>query len=71
MAIAWLCLRAPLDASRFLMGSGNERGVIAISLKSTHTEDFMGANAKDGSCELQVDVFQVVSWYVKFYFHFL
>ncbi|KAB2057147.1 hypothetical protein ES319_A11G149400v1 [Gossypium barbadense] len=70
--VAWLCQQTPLHASRFLMGSGNERGAIAISLKSTQfTEGFMSANSKDGSCELRVDVFQVVPWYVKVYFHSL
>ncbi|MBA0617776.1 hypothetical protein Godav_027196 [Gossypium davidsonii] len=59
--VAWLCQQTPLHASRFLMGSGNERAAIAISLKSTQfTEGFMSANSKDGSCELRVDVFQVV-----------
>ncbi|KAE8668769.1 hypothetical protein F3Y22_tig00112285pilonHSYRG00239 [Hibiscus syriacus] len=59
--VARLCLQAPLHASRFLMGTGNGRDVIAISLKYTHTEDFLGAtNAKDGSCELRVDDFHVV-----------
>ncbi|TYG45267.1 hypothetical protein ES288_D11G160300v1 [Gossypium darwinii] len=70
--VAWLCQQTPLHASRFLMGSGNERAAIAISLKSTQfTEGFMSANSKDGSCELRVDVFQVVPWYVKVYFHSL
>ena len=32
--IAWSSPHAPLYASRFSMGSGNERGAIAISLKS-------------------------------------
>lgn len=31
----------------------------------------MSANSKDESCELRVDVFQVVPWYVKVYFHSL
>ncbi|PPR98637.1 hypothetical protein GOBAR_AA22030 [Gossypium barbadense] len=70
--VAWLCQQTPLHASRFLMGSGNERGAIAISLKSTQfTEGFMSANSKDGSCELRVDVFQVVPWYVKGCFRFI
>ncbi|GMJ00680.1 hypothetical protein like AT3G07140 [Hibiscus trionum] len=70
--VVWLCRQAPLHASRFLMGSGNERGAIAISLKSTQSsESFMGANSDDERCELRVDVFQVVPWYVKVYFHSL
>ncbi|TYI19698.1 hypothetical protein ES332_A07G182700v1 [Gossypium tomentosum] len=70
--VVWLCQQAPLHASRFLMGSGNERGAIAISLKSTQSsEAFMGSNSNDERCELRVDVFQVVPWYVKVYFHSL
>ncbi|KAK8640153.1 hypothetical protein V6N13_007912 [Hibiscus sabdariffa] len=70
--VVWLCQQAPLHASRFLMGSGNERGAIAISLKSTQSsEGFMGANSDHERCELRVDVFQVVPWYVKVYFHSL
>ncbi|XVF21368.1 hypothetical protein REPUB_Repub12eG0084400 [Reevesia pubescens] len=68
--VVWLCQQAPLHASRFLMGSGNERGAITISLKSTQlSEGFMGANTNDERCELRVNVFQVVPWYVKVYFH--
>ncbi|CAN1318393.1 GPI transamidase component PIG-T [Linum perenne] len=33
--VFWSCQQAPLRASRFLMGSGNERGAIAILLQST------------------------------------
>ncbi|MBA0847901.1 hypothetical protein Goshw_025393 [Gossypium schwendimanii] len=70
--VVWLCQQAPLHANRFLMGSGNERGAIAISLKSTQSsEGFMGSNSNDERCELRVDVFQVVPWYVKVYFHSL
>ncbi|XVF72258.1 hypothetical protein PTKIN_Ptkin12aG0105700 [Pterospermum kingtungense] len=70
--VVWLCQQAPLHASRFLMGSGNERGAIAISLKSTQfSEGFIGSNSADERCELRVDVFQVVPWYVKVYFHSL
>ncbi|XVF32180.1 hypothetical protein REPUB_Repub17cG0059700 [Reevesia pubescens] len=70
--VVWLCQQAPLHASRFLMGSGNERGAIAVSLKSTQSsEGFMGASSHDERCELRVNVFQVVPWYVKVYFHSL
>ncbi|XP_021273638.1 GPI transamidase component PIG-T isoform X1 [Herrania umbratica] len=70
--VVWSCQSAPLHSSRFLMGSGNERGAIAISLKSTQLwEGFMGAFDNNERCELQVDVFQVVPWYVKVYFHSL
>ncbi|GAU44938.1 hypothetical protein TSUD_351530 [Trifolium subterraneum] len=43
--IVWSSPHAPLYASRFLMGIGNERGSIAISLKSTDlTKGFIAAN---------------------------
>ncbi|OMO86865.1 GPI transamidase component PIG-T [Corchorus capsularis] len=70
--VIWSCQQAPLHASRFLMGSGNERGAIAIFLKSKQlNEGFIGFNADNERCELRVDVFQVVPWYVKVYFHSL
>lgn len=70
--VVWACQQAPLHATRFLMGSGNERGVIAISLKSTEmTKGLLGANAIDDRCKVQVDVFQVVPWYIKVYYHSL
>ncbi|KAF9586987.1 hypothetical protein IFM89_039859 [Coptis chinensis] len=71
LPMVWACLQAPFHASRFLMGSGNERGSIAISLRSTKSDlGFSGGNAIDGS-SIQVVVFQVVPWYVKVYFHTL
>ncbi|KAL7003148.1 hypothetical protein U1Q18_004306 [Sarracenia purpurea var. burkii] len=64
--------RAPLHASRFLMGSGNERGAIAITLKPTkQCKDFQNAPINGDRCSLQVNVFQVVPWYVKVYYHTL
>ncbi|BBH10031.1 GPI transamidase component Gpi16 subunit family protein [Prunus dulcis] len=39
LPVVWSCQKAPLHASRFLMGSGNERGAIAISLRSTEVSD--------------------------------
>ncbi|WJX91919.1 hypothetical protein P8452_73634 [Trifolium repens] len=43
--VVWSSPHAPLYASRYLMGSGNERGSIAISLKSTElTKGFIAAN---------------------------
>lgn len=63
--IVWSSPQAPLHASRFLMGSGNERGAIAISLKSAEPNN---GNITD-TCRLRVDVFQVVPWYVKMYYH--
>lgn len=70
--VRWSSQLAPLHASRFLMGSGNERGAIAISFKSTRIigeEQF--ATGGEGNCFLRVNVFQVVPWYVKVYYHTL
>ncbi|XP_010547095.1 PREDICTED: GPI transamidase component PIG-T-like isoform X2 [Tarenaya hassleriana] len=68
----WSSGQAPLHASRFLMGSGNERGAIAISLKSTETcEKLSGRDPSQGSCTLRADIFQVFPWYIKVYYHTL
>ncbi|XP_054781736.1 uncharacterized protein LOC129288945 isoform X2 [Prosopis cineraria] len=70
--VLWSSSPAPLYASRFLMGSGNERGAIAISLKSTElTLGFLGANGVEEGCRFQVNVLQIVPWYVKVYYHTL
>ena len=70
--VVWSCPRAPLHSTRFLMGSGNQRGTIAISFISTDLEEgFPGANIGEDSCKLQVDIFQVVPWYIKVYYHTL
>ncbi|KAH7576369.1 hypothetical protein ACOSQ2_003552 [Xanthoceras sorbifolium] len=70
--VVWSCQQAPLHASRFLMGSGNERGAIAIYLKPTElSEGLKKSNIVDKSCELRVNVFQVVPWYIKVYYHTL
>ncbi|XP_020212553.1 GPI transamidase component GPI16 [Cajanus cajan] len=70
--VVWSSSHAPLYASRFLMGSGNERGAIAISLKSTEmTKGLVSANNVEERCKLQVNVLQIVPWYVKVYYHTL
>ncbi|KAK9154869.1 hypothetical protein Sjap_002349 [Stephania japonica] len=67
--VVWSCVQAPFQANRFLLGSGNERGSIVISLRSTVSQRiFVGDEFGDG-CEVQVVIFQVVPWYVKIYFH--
>ncbi|XP_052170297.1 GPI transamidase component GPI16 isoform X2 [Diospyros lotus] len=72
LPVVWSCPQAPLHASRFLMGSGNERGAIAILLKPTKwIEGFQSSGMNGGSCNLQVNVFQIVPWYVKVYYHTL
>ncbi|XP_061362720.1 uncharacterized protein LOC133306420 isoform X2 [Gastrolobium bilobum] len=70
--VVWSSPHAPLYASRFLMGSGNERGAIAISLKSTElTQGFVAANNVGERCKLEVNVLQIVPWYIKVYYHTL
>ncbi|GAB4841349.1 hypothetical protein Ancab_022076 [Ancistrocladus abbreviatus] len=70
--VVWSCSQAPLYVNRFLMGSGNERGSIAVSLKSNgQIESFLGADVSRDGCKLRVDIFQVVPWYVKVYYHTL
>ncbi|XP_050130200.1 uncharacterized protein LOC126606855 isoform X2 [Malus sylvestris] len=69
--VVWSCQKAPLHASRFLMGSGNERGAIAISLRSMEVSDRLHTDTSEGSCKLEVKVFQVVPWYIKVYYHTL
>ncbi|EPS61471.1 hypothetical protein M569_13326, partial [Genlisea aurea] len=64
--VFWSSKKAPFHTSRFLTGSGNERGAIAISMKSN------GAVVSEpGGCSLRVGIFQVVPWYVKMYYHTL
>lgn len=70
--VVWSSPHAPLYASRFLMGSGNERGSIAISLKSTTlTKGCIAANNLEEGCKLQVNILQIVPWYIKVYYHTL
>jgi phosphatidylinositol glycan class T len=70
--VIWSCQQAPLHAIRFLMGSGNERGAIAILLKSTDLNDSSpGADSASDGCELHVNIFQIVPWYIRVYYHSL
>lgn len=71
LPVAWLCQQAPLRASRFLMGSGNERGAIAISLKSSGNNNTQRVGCSEKGSLLRIDIFQVVPWYVKVYYHTL
>lgn len=72
LPLVWSCQQAPVSVSRYLMGSGNERGSIAISLKSTRVgERMQNADSTAGECWLRADIFQVVPWYVKVYYHTL
>uniref|UniRef100_A0A7N0UHC0 GPI transamidase component PIG-T n=1 Tax=Kalanchoe fedtschenkoi TaxID=63787 RepID=A0A7N0UHC0_KALFE len=68
LPVIWSSSQAPLHSSRFSMGSGNERGAIAISLKSLKPKQ--GLSDED-SCKLKVHVFQFAPWYVKVYYHTL
>ncbi|CAG7878195.1 unnamed protein product [Brassica rapa] len=69
----WSCQQAPLHASRFLMGSGNERGAIAILLKATESQDKLSGRdlTNGGRCTIRANVFQIFPWYVKVYYHTL
>ncbi|KAG2272666.1 hypothetical protein Bca4012_085732 [Brassica carinata] len=68
----WSCQQAPLHASRFLMGSGNERGAIAILLKATESQDKLsGRDLTNGRCTIKANIFQIFPWYVKVYYHTL
>ncbi|KAL1340967.1 hypothetical protein HN51_027474 [Arachis hypogaea] len=70
--VIWSTPHVPLYASRFLMGSGNERGAIAICMKSTEsTQELVAANYVDQRCNFQVNVLQIVPWYIKVYYHTL
>ncbi|GAB2245137.1 hypothetical protein Droror1_Dr00000630 [Drosera rotundifolia] len=69
--IVWSSSRAPLIADRFLIGSGNERGSVAISLaRIQHIEAYLGS-VTDQGCKFRVNVFQFVPWYIKVYYHTL
>ncbi|KAL6567089.1 hypothetical protein OROMI_015493 [Orobanche minor] len=69
--VVWSCEQAPLRASRFLLGSGNERGAIAIKMESTGSNDVERDGSDERECWLRVGIFQVVPWYVKVYYHTL
>lgn len=70
LPVTWSCVKAPLRATRFLMGSGNEKGAIALSLQSTEwSRSLLKADNNNERCRLRVDVFQVVPWYIKVYYH--
>ncbi|XP_074268489.1 uncharacterized protein LOC141591895 [Silene latifolia] len=72
LPVVWSCSQAPLLANRFLMGSGNERGAIVITLKSVgNIQSAQGTDMSEDNCILRVNVFQVVPWYVKVYYHTL
>ncbi|KAG7581418.1 GPI transamidase component PIG-T [Arabidopsis suecica] len=68
----WSCQQAPLHASRFLMGSGNERGAIAILLKATESQEKLsGRDLTNGQCTIKANIFQIFPWYIKVYYHTL
>lgn len=73
----WTPARGPFRATRFLVGSGNARGAIAIVLKSNNLQKggSMGFQKKDlyagASNMTNVMLFQVVPWYIHLYFHTL
>ncbi|KAL5205012.1 hypothetical protein ABZP36_009883 [Zizania latifolia] len=69
LPLIWSCTPAPYHANRFLMGSGNERGSIALSFISTNMHKQLFDVSND--CSIKTVVFQVVPWYVKVYYHTL
>jgi GPI-anchor transamidase subunit T len=69
LPLSWSCTTSPYYTSRFLMGSGNERGSIALSFLSTNVHKQI-SDSSDG-CSMKAVVFQVVPWYVKVYYHSL
>uniref|UniRef100_A0A0D3HLT4 GPI transamidase component PIG-T n=1 Tax=Oryza barthii TaxID=65489 RepID=A0A0D3HLT4_9ORYZ len=69
LPLIWSCTPAPYHANRFLMGSGNERGSIALSFRSTNLHKQLFGSSND--CSIKAVVFQVVPWYVKVYYHSL
>ncbi|KAI5069341.1 hypothetical protein GOP47_0015642 [Adiantum capillus-veneris] len=79
--MTWSPVRGPFRATRFLVGSGNARGAIALVLKSNHspTGHLMGLQWKKSSESesltradmITVTLFQVVPWYIRLYFHTL
>lgn len=72
LPVVWSCSHAPLLANRFLVGSGNERGAIVISLKTiNHSQSLVCTDTSEGRCALHINIFQVVPWYVKVYYHTL
>lgn len=70
LPLMWSCRQAPLSISRYLMGSGNERGSIAISLTGRSGHKRNPGKSEEG-CWTRLDIFQVVPWYVKVYYHTL
>eukprot|EP01018_Ginkgo_biloba_P038080 Gb_07407 [translate_table: standard] len=77
LPVVWSSLRAPFHASRFLMGSGNARGSIAVSLKAEESHkklwgsEYASVSSGLNGCYTNLLVFQVVPWYIRLYFHSL
>ncbi|KAK1620700.1 hypothetical protein QYE76_026217 [Lolium multiflorum] len=69
LPLIWSCSPAPYYARRFLMGSGNERGSIALSFLSTDLHKQLGGSSND--CSIKAVVLQVFPWYVKVFYHSL
>ena len=69
LPLIWTCTPSPFHANRFLIGSGNERGSIALSFMSINLHKQISGSPTD--CSLKAVIFQVVPWYVKVYYHSL
>ncbi|KAL3690920.1 hypothetical protein R1sor_004571 [Riccia sorocarpa] len=68
--MAWSSVRGPFRVSRFLTGSGNEKGSIAIEMKKNFNVSSENGDSSGGDL-LEVTVFQMVPWYVRLYMHTL
>ncbi|KAM3224085.1 hypothetical protein ACQJBY_057471 [Aegilops geniculata] len=69
LPLIWSCSPAPYNARRFLMGSGNERGSIALSFLSTDLHKQLPGSSSD--CSIKAVVLQIFPWYVKVFYHSL
>lgn len=76
----WTPVRGPFRATRFLVGSGNARGAIALVLKSNQLQgkspmgfqrQVSSTGESASSDMMNVMLFQVVPWYIHLYLHTL
>ncbi|KAL2623143.1 hypothetical protein R1flu_003348 [Riccia fluitans] len=68
--VAWSSVRGPFRVSRFLIGSGNDKGSIAIEMKRNFNLSLQDGETSAGDF-VEVIVFQMVAWYVRLYMHTL
>ncbi|KAK7845629.1 gpi transamidase component pig-t [Quercus suber] len=63
--VVWSCPRAPLHSM------GIKGALLQYLLYPQIGGGFLSANIGEESCKLQADIFQVVPWYIKVYYHTL